>query len=174
MFRNRLAEHETYVKGNNGQYDVDRSYAVYEVFIEPMRDKNGEIIKGKDGNDRYYPIDDLSLNKLNAPALTKKIREDLFKVIYEVNGDKVEKVERDGKRVYYVVNEEKISTIPAGTQVVIKGDYIHIPSEIGYVIVDERDIEHPKVVGVRKFKTEDHKAEAEKIVKNFHSRPQKN
>ena len=31
--------------------------------------------------------------------------------------------------------------------------------------MDERDIEHPKIMTVRKFKTDDHKKEAEEIVK---------
>lgn len=172
MFKNRLAQHETYYKDNLGNYEIDKSFSAYEVFIELARDKNGEPLKNKNGEDRYYPIDDLSISKLGADVLTKKIRDDLYKVIYEVAGDKVERVERDGKRFYFVVNEDKLTTLPKDTLVVAKGEYYHTPKETGMVIVDEKDIEKPKVVGVRKFKSDNHEEEAKNAVKNFRYKPQ--
>ena len=37
--------------------------------------------------------------------------------------------------------------------------------EMGYVLVDDVEIEKPKILSVRKFKTEDHKKEAEEVIK---------
>lgn len=171
MFKNRLAQRETYTKDIMGNYDIENSFSVYEVFIEVARDKQGEVLKNKDGSDRYYPLDDLHIAKLDKDVKVKKVRDDTYKTVYEVNNDIVEKVERDGKRTYFVVNPDKVETLEAGTQVVIRGDYYHLPKEMGMVIVDEKDIEHPRVAGVRKFKTDDHKKEAEELVKNFGKRP---
>jgi len=164
MFNKKLANYETYSKTFDG-YDLASSFSCYEVFIELSRDKEGNVIKNKDGSDRYHAIDDNNLSTLKEDKVVKEIREGFYKDVYEVNGDKVEKVERDGKRVYYVVPEDKIKTLEAGTQVIEKNGTYRIPNEVGYILVDDRDIENPKIVAVRKFKTDDHKAEAEKIVR---------
>ena len=36
--------------------------------------------------------------------------------------------------------------------------------EVGYVLVDDVEIEKPKILTVRKFKTEDHVKEAQEII----------
>ena len=164
MYKNKLANYETYYKVM-GNYEVDTSRSVYEVFIELSRDKEGNVMKNKDGSDRYHAIDDSLIQSLSEDKLVKVIREGFYKDVYPVNGEYVEKVERDGKRVYYPVEEGKMTTLKAGTNVIVKNGTYRVPSEVGYVLMDERDIEHPRMVAVRKFKTDDHKAEAEKIVK---------
>ena len=165
MYKNRLANYETYYKVTGGNYEVDTSRSVYEVFIELSRDKEGNVMKNKDGSDRYHAIDDALITALTEDKLVKVIREGFYKDVYQVNGEYVEKVERDGKRAYYPVEDDKLTTLKADTKVIIRNGTYRVPSEVGYVLVDERDIEHPRTVAVRKFKTDDHKAEAEKIVK---------
>ncbi len=164
MFKNQLANKETFSE-NYGQYELESSRSVYEVYIELSHDKEGNVQKNRDGSDRYYAIDDSNLTKVAQDVAVKKIRENFYKAVYQVNGDYVEKVERDGKRIYFVVDAEKVETLPAGTTAVVKNDTYRVPTEIGYVLVDDTDIENPKILRVRKFQTEDHKAEAEKIVK---------
>ena len=164
MYKNKLASHETYYK-TNGNYEVETSLSVYEVFIELSRDKDGNVMKNRDGSDRYHALDDSSITLMAEDKLVKKIRDGFYKDIYQVNDEYVEKVERDGKRAYYPVKEDKLFTLTKGTKVIIKRDTYRVPSEVGYVLMDERDIEHPRMVAIRKFKTDDHKAEAEAIVK---------
>lgn len=164
MFKNKLSNYETYTKTFDG-YDLATSFSCYEVYIEVSRDKEGNVIKNKDGSDRYHAIDDDLISTLKENKVVKEIREGFYKDVYQVNGDYVEKVERDEKRVYYVVPNEKIKTLEAGTRIIEKNGTYRIPGEIGYVLVDDRIIESPKIVAVRKFKTDDHKAEAEKIVR---------
>lgn len=163
MYKNKLANYETYYK-HMGNFEVETSLSVYEVFIELSRDKDGNVMKNRDGSDRYYAIDDSSVSILNVDKLVKVIRENFYKDVYQVNGEYVEKVERDGKRAYYPVAEDKLTTLKSGIKVVAKNGTYKVPTEVGYILMDERDIEHPKMVAVRKFKTDDHKAEAEKIV----------
>ena len=166
MFKNKLANYETYSKDLMGNYDLESSLTCYEVFIELSRDKDGNTVKNRDGSDRYHALDDNFISKLAEDKKVKVIREGFYKDVYEVNGDVVEKVQRnDGSHVYYVVNEEKLSTLAAGTMVIAKNGTYRTPKEVGFVLVDDRDIENPKVVRVGKFKTEDHKAEAEKLVR---------
>ena len=165
MYKNRLANYETYYKVTGGNYEVDTSRSVYEVFIELSRDKDGNVMKNKDGSDRYHAIDDALITTLDEDKLVKVIREGFYKDVYQVNSEYVEKVERDGKRAYYPIEESKLTTLKAGTNVIARNGTYKVPSEVGYILMDERDIEHPKMIAVRKFKTEDHKAEAEKIVK---------
>jgi len=169
MFKNQLAIRENYFKTNGGEYEIESCYAAYEAYIEIAKDKEGNAIKNRDGSERYFAIDDLSVITLKEDIVVKKIKDDLFKVVYSVNDELVERVERDGKHFYFPVGNEKITTLAKETVVTKRGDFYHIPSIKGLVIVDEKIIESPKVVSVRKFKTDDHKAEAEKIVKNFHS-----
>ena len=164
MYKNKLANYETYYK-HMGNYEIETSLSVYEVFIELSKDKDGNVLKNKDGSDRYYAIDDANIVALASDKIVKTIRDGFYKDVYQVNGEYVEKVEREGKRAYYPVEESKITTLSSGTKVVSRNGTYKVPTEIGYVLMDERDIEHPKMVAVRKFKTEDHKAEAEKIVK---------
>lgn len=166
MFKNKLANYETYSKSLGGNYDLDSSYTCYEVFIELSRDKEGNVVKNRDGSDRYHAIDDNLISKLDADKKVKVIREGFYKDVFEVNGDLVEKVEREGaNRAYYLVNPEKVTTLAAGTSVIVKNGTYRVPSEVGFVLVDDREIEKPRIVRVGKFKTEDHKAEAEQLVR---------
>ena len=166
MFKNKLANYETYSKTLGGNYDLDSSYTCYEVYIEVSHDKDGNVIKNRDGSDRYHALDDNLITKLEADKKVKVIREGFYKDVYEVNGDIVEKVQRnDGSHVYYVVDAEKVIELKAGTMVIAKNGTYRVPGEIGYVLVDDREIEKPRIVRVGKFKTEDHKAEAEQLVR---------
>ena len=165
MYKNKLANYETYFKTMGNNYEVDTSLSVYEVYIELSRDKEGNVMKNRDGSDRYHAIDDANISVLDTDKLVKVIREGFYKDVYPVNGEYVEKVDREGKRAYFPVEEEKMTTLPAGTKVIARNGTYKVPNEIGYILMDERDIEHPKMVAVRKFKTDDHKAEAEKIVR---------
>ena len=166
MFKNKLANYETYSKTIGGNYDLDSSFTCYEVFIELSRDKDGNVMKNKDGSDRYHAIDDNNIVKLDAEKKVKVIREGFYKDVYQVNGEYVEKVDRDnGSHVYYVVSEDRLATLEAGTSVVAKNGTYRVPKEVGYVLVDDREIEKPRIVRVGKFKTEDHKAEAEQLVR---------
>jgi len=164
MFKNKLANYETYAKTFDG-YDLESSYSCYEVYIEKSRDKEGNILKNRDGSDRYHALDDSAIITLAEDVKVKEIREGFYKDVYEVNGDIVEKVERDGKRIYYVVGEDKLTVLNAGTAVIAKNGTYRIPNEVGYVLVDDKIIEEPRIIAVRPFKTDDHKAEAEKLVR---------
>ena len=163
MFGKELAHDETYYK-EYGEYKISGSYSVYEVFIEPMFNKEGQPITNKDGSPRYRYIDERDVSSINEDKLVKAIRDNLFKDVYEVNGDHVEKVEKDNKRIYYVVDEEKITTLPAGSKVLIKNGLYRLLSEVGYILVDDFDIENPKIIAVRKFKTDNHEQEAKDII----------
>ena len=166
MFKNKLANYETYSKDIGGNYDLESSYTCYEVFIELSRDKDGNVVKNRDGSDRYHAVDDNQIVKLDVDKKVKVIREGFYKDVYEVNGDLVEKVEREGaNRAYYVVSEDKVTTLAAGTSVIAKNGTYRVPKEVGYVLVDDKEIEKPRIVRVGKFKTEDHKAEAEQLVR---------
>ena len=164
MYKNKLASHETYYK-TNGDFEVETSLAVYEVFIELSRDKDGNVMKNRDGSDRYYALDDSSIKTLTEDKLVKKVRDGFYREVYPVNDEYVEKIERDGRRAYYPVSEDKLVTLEKGTRAIAKKGTYRIPTEVGYVLMDERDIEHPRIVAIRKFKTDDHKAEAESLVK---------
>lgn len=164
MFTKELAHDETYVKNNNN-YDLSSSYTVYEAFIAVSKDKDGNVIKNKDGSPRYHTIEDKDVLVTKEDKVVKKIRDGFYKEVYSVNGDYVEKVEKEGKRIYFVVDSSKIVTLKAGSQVIVKGDTYREVGEVGYVLVDDFIIEKPKVIAVRPFKTEDHKKEAEDIVK---------
>mgnify|MGYP003294256823 CR=1 FL=1 len=173
MYRNRLANYETYRK-ERGNYEVETSLSVYEVYIELSKDKDGNQIKNRDGSDRYYALDDASISTLDSDKLVRVIRDNFYKDVFEVNGEYVEKVERNGKRAYYPVDSDNLKTLSAGTKVIAKNGTYRVPSEVGYILMDERDIEHPRMVAVRKFKTDDHKAEAEKIVKGRSRKDEEN
>lgn len=164
MYKNKLANYETYSKTFNG-YDLASSFTCYEVFIEVSRDKDGNVMKNRDGSDRYHALDDANIVELKEDVKVKIIRDNFYKDVYEVNGDYVELNERDGKRAYFVVKEDRITTLAAGTRVIARNGTYRVPSEVGYVLLDDRDIEHPRIVRVGKFKTDDHKAEAEMLVR---------
>lgn len=164
MFKNKLANHESYVKTFDG-YDLESSLTCYEVFVEVFRDKEGQPIKNRDGSDRLRPVDDATISVLDAEKKVKVIRDGFYKDLFEVNGEYVEKADRnDGSHVYYVVNEDRITVLPAGTKVIAKNGTYRTPKEVGFVLVDDRDIENPRIVRVGKFKTEDHEAEAKELV----------
>ena len=165
MFGKELAHDETYYK-EFGEYKVSSSYSVYEVFVELQRDKDGNVAKNKDGTERYRYIDAKDVKELEEDKKVKQIREGLYKDVFEVNGDVVELVERDNKRVYFVVENNKVTTLPKGSSVMMRNGLYRLINEVGYVLVDDIDIENPKIITVRKFKTEDHQKEAEEIVKN--------
>lgn len=163
MFGKELAHNESYYK-EYGEYKLSSSYTVYEAYIEEMHDKDGNLVKNKDGSQRYYYVEDKEVITIKEDKLVKEIREGLYKDVYQVNGDYVEKVDRDNKRIYYVVEASKIKTLEAGSKVTVKNGLYRKLSTIGYVLVDDFDIENPKVVGVKKFLTDDHQKEAKEIV----------
>ena len=165
MFGKELAHDETYYK-EYGEYKVSSSYSVYEVFVEPFRDKDGKVVTNRDGTERYRYIDAKDVTELKEDKKVKQIREGLYKDVYEVNGDVVELVERDNKRIYFVVESNKVATLEKGTSVILRNGLYRVVKEIGYVLIDDVDVEKPKIVTVQKFKSEDHKIEAEEIVKN--------
>ena len=165
MFGKELAHDESYIK-EYGDYKITNSYTVYETFIEEMHDKDGKLITNKDGTPRYRYIEDRDVSKINEDKLVKEIRNGLYKDVYQVNGDYVEKVEKEeGKRIYFVVEPEKVKTLEKGTKVIVRNGLYRVLKEIGYVLVDDYEIEKPKVIAVRKFKTEDHEQEAKEIVR---------
>ena len=164
VFKNELAHDDTYVKEYN-DYKITSSYTVYETYIAISRDKDGNELKNKDGSPRYHTVDEKDVIALDSDKLVKEIREGFYKDVYEVNGDYVEKVDRDNKRIYFVVDKEKVKTLAKDTKVIAKNGTYRVMNEMGYVLVDDFDIEHPKVIAVRKFKTDDHKKEAEDIVR---------
>ena len=165
MFGKELAHDESYIK-EYGDYKITNSYTVYETFIEEMHDKDGKLITNKDGTPRYRYIEDRDVSTINEDKLVKEIRNGLYKDVYQVNGDYVEKVEKEeGKRIYFVVEPEKVKTLEKGTKVIVRNGLYRVLKEIGYVLVDDYEIEKPKVIAVRKFKTEDHEQEAKEIVR---------
>lgn len=165
MFGKELAHDESYIK-EYGDYKITNSYTVYEAFIEEMHDKDGKLITNKDGTPRYRYIEDRDVSTINEDKLVKEIRNGLYKDVYQVNGDYVEKVEKEeGKRIYFVVEPEKVKTLEKGTKVIVRNGLYRVLKEIGYVLVDDYEIEKPKVIAVRKFKTEDHEQEAKEIVR---------
>lgn len=165
MFGKELAHDETYYK-EYGEYKVSSSYTVYEAYVELQRDKEGNVVTNKDGSERYRYIDAADIKEIEEDKKVKQIREGLYKDVFEVNGDVVELVERDNKRIYYVVEESKIVTLKKGSAVIMRNGLYRLISDVGYVLVDDVDIDNPRIVSVRKFKTDDHKKEAEEIVKN--------
>lgn len=165
MFGKELAHDESYIK-EYGNYEITNSYTVYEAYIEEMHDKDGKLITNKDGSPRYRYIDDKDVVTINEDKLVKEIRKGLYKDVYEVNGDYVEKVEKEeGKRIYFVVEKEKVTKLEKGTKATLKNGVYRVLNEIGYVLVDDFEIEKPKVIAVRKFKTEDHEQEAKEIIR---------
>ncbi|MBQ6920921.1 MAG: hypothetical protein IJQ72_03365 [Bacilli bacterium] len=166
LFGKELAHDESYIK-EYGDYKIVGSYTVYEAYIEKMHDKEGKLMTNKDGSPRYRYIDDRDLSTLKEDKLVKEIRPNFYKDVYQVNSDYVEKVEKeDGKRIYFVVDPSKVKTLAKDTRAIIKNGTYRVLQEVGYVLVDDYDIENPKVIAVRKFKTEDHESEAKEIVRN--------
>ena len=165
MFGKELAHDESYIK-EYGEYKITSSYTVYEAYIEEMHDKDGKLVTNKDGSPRYRYIDERDVSTLKEDVLVKIIREGFYKDAYQVNGDYVEKVEKEeGKRIYVVVDKEKITTLEKGTKVIARNGTYRLLKEVGYVLVDDYEIEKPKVIAVRKFKSEDHEAEAKEIIR---------
>ena len=165
MFGKELAHDEAYIK-EFGEYKITNSYTVYEAYIEEMHDKEGDLITNKDGSPRYRYIDDMDVSTIKEDKQVKEIREGLYKDVYQVNGDFVEKVEKEGKRIYFVVEPSRIKMLPKDSKVIERNGTYRLLKEKGYVLVDDYEIENPKVIGVRKFKTEDHEQEAKDIIRN--------
>ena len=165
MFGKELAHDESYIK-EYGEYKITNSYTVYEAYIEEMHDKDGKLVTNKDGSPRYRYIDDRDVVTIKEDKQVKEIRNGLYKDVYQVNGDYVEKVEKeDGKSIYFVVEPERVKTLNKDTKVFSRNGTYRVLSNIGYVLVDDYEIEKPKVVAVRQFKSEDHEAEAKEIIK---------
>ena len=165
MFGNELAHDDSYIK-EYGDYKITKSYTVYEAFIEEMRDREGKTITNRDGTPRYRYIDPRDITTTEEDLLVKEIRDGFYKDVYQVNGEYVEKVEKEGnKRIYFVVEEDKIKTLAKGSKVIARNGTYRLLKEVGYVLVDDYDIQNPKVVAVRKFKTEDHAQEAKDIIR---------
>ena len=151
MFGKELAHDESFVK-EYGDYKITKSYTIYETYIEEMY-RDGQLVTNKD------------VTTIEEDLLVKEIREGFYKDVYQVNGDYVEKVEKDGKRIYFVVEEERVKTLAKGTKVIARNGTYKVMKEIGYVLVDDYDVENPKVIAVRKFETEDHEKEAKEIIR---------
>lgn len=164
MFGKELAHDETYYK-EYGEYKVSSSFTVYEAFIEVMRDRDGKVMTNKDGTERYRVIDEKDIVITKEDKKVKEIRDGLYKDVFEVNGDIVELNEKDGRRAYFVVAPEKVKVLEKGTSVMLRNGLYRKVGEMGYVLVDDVEIEKPKILSVRKFKTEDHKKEAEEVIK---------
>ena len=165
LFGKELAHDESYIK-EYGEYKITNSYTVYEAYIEEMHDKNGKLITNKDGSPRYRYIDDRDVSTIKEDKLVKEIREGFYKEVFQVNGDYVEKVEKEeGKRIYFVVDPSRVKTLAKDTKVIARNGTFKVLKEVGYVLVDDYEIEKPKVISVRKFKTEDHEQEAKDLVR---------
>ena len=52
------------------------------------------------------------------------------------------------------------------SKVIERNGTYRLLNEVGYVMVDDYEIENPKIIAVRKFKTEDHVQEAKDIIRN--------
>ena len=166
LFGKELAHDESYIK-EYGDYKIVGSYTVYEAYIEEMHDKEGKLMTNKDGSPRYRYIDDRDVVTIKEDKLVKEIRPNFYKDIYQVNGDYVEKVEKEeGKRIYFVVEPSKVKKLEKDTKAIVKNGTYRVLKNVGYVLVDDYDIENPKVISVRKFKTDDHATEAKEIVRN--------
>lgn len=166
MFGKELAHDEVYYK-EYGEYKIASSYTVYESYIEEMYDKEGKPLTNKDGSPRYRYINDKDVVTIKEDKQVKEIRTGVYKDVYQVNGDYVEKVEKEeGKRIYFVVEPERVKVLKADSRVIVKNGLYRMLSNIGYVLVDDYDVENPKVIAVRKFKTDDHEAEAKEIIRN--------
>ena len=163
MIGKELAHDESFVK-EYGDYKITKSYTIYETYIEEMY-RDGQLVTNKDGSPRYRYIDNKDVTTIEEDLLVKEIREGFYKDVYQVNGDYVEKVEKDGKRIYFVVEEERVKTLAKGTKVIARNGTYKVMKEIGYVLVDDYDVENPKVIAVRKFETEDHEKEAKEIIR---------
>ena len=165
MFGKEIAHDDSYIK-EYGEYKITASYTVYEAYIEEMHDKEGKLVTNKDGSPRYRYIDDRDVTALREEKLVKEIRPGFYKDVYQVNGDYVEKVEKEeGKRIYFVVEPARVKTLAVGTKAIVRNGTYRVLNEVGYVLVDDYDVENPRVVGVRKFKTEDHEQEAKDIIR---------
>lgn len=165
LFGKELAHDESYIK-EYGEYKITNSYTVYEAYIEEMHDKDGKLITNKDGSPRYRYIDDRDVSTIKEDKLVKEIREGFYKEVFQVNGDYVEKVEKEeGKRIYFVVDPSRVKTLAKDTKVIARNGTFKVLKEVGYVLVDDYEIEKPKVISVRKFKTEDHEQEAKDLVR---------
>lgn len=165
MFGKELAHDESYIK-EYGEYKITHSYTVYETYIEEMHEKDGKLVTNKDGSPRYRYIDPRDISTIKEDLLVKEIREGFYKDVYQVNGDYVEKVEKEeGKRIYFVVDPSKVKTLAKDSKVIARNGTYRLLKEVGYVLVDDYEIEKPKVIAVRKFKTEDHEQEAKEIVR---------
>ncbi len=166
MFGKELAHDESYIK-EYGEYKITNSYTIYECYIEEMHDKEGKLITNKDGSPRFRYIDDKDVSTIKEDKQVKEIRKGLYKDVYQVNGDFVEKVEKEeGKRIYFVVEPSKVTTLKKDSKVIERNGTYRLLSEVGYVMVDDYEIENPKIIAVRKFKTEDHVQEAKDIIRN--------
>lgn len=163
MFGKELAHDESFIK-EYGDYKITNSYTVYEAYIEEMY-RDGQLVTNKDGSPRYRYIDNKDVMTIEKDLLVKEIREGFYKDVYQVNGDYVEKVEKEGKRIYFVVEAERVKTLAKGTKVMAKNGTYRVLKEVGYVLVDDYEVENPKIIAVRKFKTDDHEKEAKEIIR---------
>ena len=165
-----LSEKESKVRIGDAE-KVDTRLAAYEVFIEAGMDKEGNPVLNKDGSQRYFPVDDDQLVEVKEELTVRKLSENYFKPLYRIEEDLVERVERDGKRIYYTVDPSLIVTIPVGTNLRIsKSGCFRTVSLKGYVIYDETEADNPKILSVKKFETDDHKSEAEEVLMNMRYR----
>ena len=139
LFGKELAHDESYIK-EYGDYKIVASYSVYEAHIEEMHDKEGKLMTNKDGSPRYRYIDDRDLSTVLEDKEVKEIRPNFYKDVYQVNGDYVEKVEKeDGKRIYFVVDPAKVKTLAKDTRAIIKNGTYRVLEEVGYVLDEDKN-----------------------------------
>ena len=165
MYKKELAHRERYFRDSGDELQVETSLTVFEVYVETSKDREGKLFLNRDGSERLFAIRDADFVRLEEDKVVRKIRDDFYRVVYQVEEDYVERFEKDGRRVYYVVNPEEIVTLPAGTQIIpTNHGGIKVPQEIGYALVDDTEPDAQRVLAVRKFSTEDHVAEAEEVL----------
>ena len=170
MNKTLLSQKESVTKIFNEER-LDTRLSAYEVFIEAGIDKEGNPVLNKDGSQRYYPVDESQLVEAKEDMKVRKLADNYFKPLFMVNGDLVEKVERENKRIYYCVDPEQVVSIEKGTFLrESKTGCFRVVNEKGYAIYDETEENSPRLLSVRKFETDNHKEEAENALQEMNYR----
>ena len=167
MYNNLLAEKKSFSE-INGEQVVDFELNAFEAYIEKGLTKEGEVLLNKDGSTKYFPVDDSLLFTNEEEMKAKKISENFYKKVYECNGDYVELVDKEARRMYFQVDSEKVVNLEAGkTFKDCKNGCFKEVFEKGVAVYDVTDKENPKLIRVRLFSSDDHKAEAEMLLQTL-------
>ena len=106
----------------------------------------------------------LQLKEINQNAEKQKIEQERLNQERKLK-EKIEQLEEEKAKK----GKEKTSSIQSQIS-----SFINHPGtkyklrelkEVGYVLVDDYDVENPKIIAVRKFKTDDHEKEAKDLIK---------